>query len=486
LETVVLKKGAFSEQWAAYLNTDLAKEKVFGIYGHPDGDECVLINDVDIAKRILIKDFDHFVDRTTFGLKFDENVEGDKIFSQMFMFSKGDDWKSGRSMMSPVFTTGKLKLMFPLLERVSQNMERYLLDCSEKNEEIDAKETFAKFSLDAIATSAFGIDLDTFKDPDNVFAKMVKELQRAKGSESGTPFQLLILILSLNFPILGKIFTIEQFSVKGTSFLKNALLKTVEMRKNGGKRRNDIIDHVLDLEKNNPDAMKNVSEDQFDKDAEIDVSNLKASSMNFDEILVSNAFLLFVAALDTTSSTLTFVMHFLLKYPELQEKIRDEISEVVGSSEKVTFEHIQEMKYMEKFILETLRRAHPFGNIFERECTKDYQIPGTNYVVRKGEIINFSLLYERMKTENDSFYNPLEFDPENFNPSNNPDNFSALAFGQGPRNCVGKRYAMLTMKLALVHILRNSRVTKTSNTKEELQMWKFIAGADVPFHVSKV
>ena len=138
-------------------------------------------------------------------------------------------------------------------------MERYLLDCSEKNEEIDAKETFAKFSLDAIATSAFGIDLDTFKDPDNVFAKMVKELQRAKGSESGTPFKLLILILSLNFPIFGKIFTIEQFSVKGTSFLKNALLKTVEMRKNGGKRRNDIIDHVLDLEKNNPDAMKNVS-----------------------------------------------------------------------------------------------------------------------------------------------------------------------------------------------------------------------------------
>ena len=44
-------------------------------------------------------------------------------------------------------------------------METFLLQCSEKNEEIDAKETFAKFSLDAIATSAFGIELDTFKDP---------------------------------------------------------------------------------------------------------------------------------------------------------------------------------------------------------------------------------------------------------------------------------------------------------------------------------
>ena len=100
------------------MNTDLAKEKIFGIYGHPDDNEALIINDIDIAKRILIKDFDHFVDRTSFGLKFDEKVEGDRIFKQMFMFSKGDDWKSGRSMMSPVFTTGKLKLMFPLLERV--------------------------------------------------------------------------------------------------------------------------------------------------------------------------------------------------------------------------------------------------------------------------------------------------------------------------------------------------------------------------------
>merc|ERR1711911_222281 len=79
-----------------------------------------MINDIDIAKKILIKDFDHFVDRTMFGLKFDENVEADRIFSQMFMFSKGDDWKSGRTMMSPVFTTGKLKLMYPLLERIHQ------------------------------------------------------------------------------------------------------------------------------------------------------------------------------------------------------------------------------------------------------------------------------------------------------------------------------------------------------------------------------
>ena len=99
------------------------KEKVFGAYGHVDRDEVLLINDIDIAKRILIKDFDHFVDRTDLGLKFDHSKIGDRIFANMFMFQKGDMWKTQRSLMSPVFTTGKLKLMYPLLLKVRYDIE---------------------------------------------------------------------------------------------------------------------------------------------------------------------------------------------------------------------------------------------------------------------------------------------------------------------------------------------------------------------------
>lgn len=112
-----------SDTFKAYLGTDLMKEKVFGIYGHPDRDDALIINDIDIAKKMLIKDFDHFVDRTQFGFKFDHSVIGDRIFANMFIFQKGDTWKTQRSLMSPVFTTGKLKLMYPLLLKV-----RYCLD----------------------------------------------------------------------------------------------------------------------------------------------------------------------------------------------------------------------------------------------------------------------------------------------------------------------------------------------------------------------
>ena len=222
-------------------------------------------------------------------------------------------------------------------------------------------------------------------------------------------------------------------------------------------------------------------EDEFEKDADIDLSNVKHENVDTEKMLVSNAFLLFLAALDTTSATLTFCVFYLLKYPDIQEKLRDEIVEVMGDDEEVTFDHIQSLKYMDKVIYETLRKVHPFAHILERECSHDYKVPGMDYVIRKGEVVNFSFLYERMKNNNSSFYNPDEFDPDNFDPQNKPDTFSFLGFGQGPRNCVGKRYAMLAMKLALVPLLKDYKLVKTKSFSENLKLFKFLTGAEVKF-----
>ena len=239
------------------------------------------------------------------------------------------------------------------------------------------------------------------------------------------------------------------------------------------------------MENKNKEESQVHHEDDFEKDANIDLSKVKTVNVdnaNVEKMLVSDAFLLFLAALDTTSATLTFCVFFLLKYPDIQEKVREEIMEVVGDDEELTFDHIQSMKYMDKVLYETLRKAHPFAHILERVCTQDYKVPETDYVIRKGEVVNFSFLFERMKENNNSFYNADSFDPDNFDPLNKPDSFSFLGFGQGPRNCVGKRYAMLSMKLALVPLLKNYKLVKTKNSPENLKLFKFLAGADVKFH----
>ena len=74
-----------------------------------------------------------------------------------------------RSMVSPVFTSGKLKLMVPHIVKCGVNIEEHLKTAAMTGEVLEAKEMFGKFTLDSIATSGFGIESNSFKDPDNIF-----------------------------------------------------------------------------------------------------------------------------------------------------------------------------------------------------------------------------------------------------------------------------------------------------------------------------
>ena len=78
---------------------------------------------------------------------------------------------------------------------------------------------------------------------------------------------------------------------------------------------------------------------------------------------VSTSLLFFFAGFDTVSSTLSLVVHALIHHPEVQEKLRDEIEDVVGNSDVVTADHLKEMKILENIIYESIRRYFPIGKI---------------------------------------------------------------------------------------------------------------------------
>ena len=76
---------------------------------------------------------------------------------------------------------------------------------------------------------------------------------------------------------------------------------------------------------------------------------------------VSTAILFFFAGFDTTSTTLSIVVHALMHHQEVQEKLRAEIEEVLGDDEEVTADHLKEMKIIDVVIHESMRRYFQFG-----------------------------------------------------------------------------------------------------------------------------
>lgn len=111
----------------------------------------LIVADAEALKDILVRDFHHFMDRRDFF----KTPFVSKFLTQM----QGPEWKQTRSIMSPTFTSGKMKAMFPLM---NMSLETLVKVYEKSNgRDIDALSTFANFTMDVIAKVAFAVDTNT-------------------------------------------------------------------------------------------------------------------------------------------------------------------------------------------------------------------------------------------------------------------------------------------------------------------------------------
>jgi cytochrome P450 family 6 len=163
--------------------------------------------------------------------------------------------------------------------------------------------------------------------------------------------------------------------------------------------------------------------------------------MTFNE-LAAQAFVFYLAAFETNSAAMTFCLIELARNPKIQEKVQDEIDEVL-STQDVTYEAVLKLKYLDCCMLESLRKYPPVP-VLSRECTKDYKIPNTDLVIRKGTDIKIPIM--SLHRDPEIYENPHDFIPERFldSPNGNSrlDEQKSLIFyspfGDGPRHCIGK------------------------------------------------
>lgn len=123
----------------------------------------LLINDLEMAKHVLIKDFDNFQSRGTYA-----GGVGDRLAENLFNLF-GKRWKSLRLKMTPTFTPGKLKTMYPIVEDIANKAMSYASVLYSNREVVNFSDFYSKYAMEIIGNIGFGVECNGFNNPKSDF-----------------------------------------------------------------------------------------------------------------------------------------------------------------------------------------------------------------------------------------------------------------------------------------------------------------------------
>ena len=169
---------------------------------------------------------------------------------------------------------------------------------------------------------------------------------------------------------------------------------------------------------------------------------------------------------DTTAAGSSFALCMLGVHQDIQIKVMEEQRRIFGDSDReASFADTIEMKYLERVIMETLR-LYPPVPIIARKINQDLKLASQNLIVPADTTVVIGTF--RIHRRADIYHNPDKFDPDNFLPEKAASRhyYSYIPFSAGPRSCVGRKYAMLKLKVLLSTIIRNFHITSTVPEKE--------------------
>ncbi|KAH8332815.1 hypothetical protein KR074_011292 [Drosophila pseudoananassae] len=401
-----------------------------------------MIRDPDLIKKVTIKDFDHFSNhRNLFATSSDDDPhEMGNLFGYSLFSMRDSRWKDMRSTLSPAFTGSKMRQMFTLMNDVA----REAVDSLELNEkddegiELDLRDFCTRFANDVIATTAFGLQVNSFKERENTFYMMGKKLT------AFTLAQNLKFLIFFSLKKLYRILKIELFDRKSTQYFVRLVVDAMKYRQEHNIIRPDMINILMEAQ--------GIFQPEKTKTAPIREWS--------DRDVVAQCFVFFFGGFDTSAVLMCFTAHEIMENEEVQQKLYEEVEKVDQEldGKELTYEAVMGMKYLDQVVQEVLRKW-PGAVAFDRECNRDitYEVDGQSVEIKKGDVVWLPVC--GIQRDPKYFENPDKFDPERFSDENkaNINPFTYFPFGLGQRNCIGLRYALLEAKSFIYYMLKNYR-----------------------------
>ncbi|XP_052093365.1 cytochrome P450 2U1-like isoform X1 [Mytilus californianus] len=387
---------------------------------------AVFINDTRTLHEAFVKHADIFTDRPD--VFFFTKILGGKGISAR----SGASWKAQRTFTINAlrhFGFGKRNMESKILEEVAFLME--VLE-SKKGSPVNIETNVREAVSNVVCSIVFG---KRFNYDDKIFQKLMKDLEEFFSN----PFLPMVNwipylhYVSYIYDVFG-----TQKCINIIKDLKVQIANIIEEHKRTFDEDDlrDFIDAYL-LEWQNHTRENKI---QFSED------NLEAVVLD-----------LFGAGTETTSSGILWAIIFLVNNPDVQQKMRNELTEVVGSNRQPLLTDRNNLPYCESVITETLRLGNIVPFSLPHTATEDFVI--NNYKIQKGSIVvpNMNATFH----DENMFLDSNDFDPSRYLDENgkfNERRENVMPFSLGRRVCLGESLARMELFLYLTAIVTRYKI----------------------------
>ncbi|KAF9186006.1 hypothetical protein BGZ51_001372 [Haplosporangium sp. Z 767] len=372
----------------------------------------ILVFEPSSVQHILVKNFENYPKGPAFHKAFSPFM-GTGIFN-----ADGAAWKNQRALARPHFQVTEYKGAAHIETQINQVFN--ILDKAiAAGDIVDAQDLWSRYTIDTATGFLFGSCVNALDVPQHKFVSAFNYSQKICG------------------------WKIRLCDYQGLVPAKEFPQKIKDM----DEVLMPIVDAAIAKEmKRHADA---VAEGDGDKENEHRHDNLLMHFLNsvdengkpFDRIYLRDMLMNFLlAGRDTSTNLLTFMCYNLGKNPEIMQRVRQEIFDVVGRDRKPDHEDIKRLKFLKQVINETLRLypAVPF-NI--KTCLEDDVLPNGYFIPKGSLVVHSSFVTHRMKEYWGE--DAEEFDPDRWGPERvkmvRP--FMFFPFHAGPRICLGQNFA---------------------------------------------
>ncbi|XP_062001768.1 cytochrome P450 704C1-like [Rosa rugosa] len=372
------------------------------------------------------------------------------VFGHGIFAVDGDKWRQQRKLASFEFSTRVLRdFSCSVFRRSAAKIVRKVSEFSESSEIFDMQDLLMRCTLDSIFKVGFGIELSCMEGSSKeglAFMKAFDESTALTYWRYVDPFWKLKRILNI-----GSEATLKNYVKVIHDFVHQLIRRkrTLLGSQKDSNDRQDILSRFLLESEKNPEEMN----DKY----------LSDIILNF-----------MIAGKDTSANTLSWFFYMLSKNPLIQEKVAQEVRDVVGLNHEANIDEfvanitdaaLEKMHYLHASLTETLR-LYPAVPIDGRHAEVDDILPD-GFRVKKGDSINYMsyamgrMLYiwgkDAEEYRPERWLNNGIFQPES--------PFKFVAFHAGPRICLGKDFAYRQMKIVAMALLCFFRFKLADETK---------------------